>query len=63
MSPDESSQAYRGGDKVKLVDGKWVKQPVATGASGISLWRVCVRFLAPLAVAIILLQNLLDLVD
>ena len=43
MSPDESRDAYQGADIV---------------APGIGLWRVCVRFLAPLAVAIILLQNL-----
>ena len=43
MSPDESRDAYQGEDIV---------------APGIGLWRVCVRFLAPLAVAIILLQNL-----
>ena len=43
MSPDESRDAYQVADIV---------------APGIGLWRVCVRFLAPLAVAIILLQNL-----
>ncbi len=43
MSTAETKEGYRG---------------LGTSVAGFGLWRVCVRYLAPLAVAVILLQNL-----